>query len=143
MCSQNRAGSDVPDPTSSIHLSSVFPKKARIILRNSQNRPGSHLDGLVGVWLNTSGLESGLCTESSGSVSGRTQPARYQFPTFRLGSVLPETSRIKKLCKTSPDPVEFRLTVSGSGQTDPVRKQANVQDSSGPLLANASQPIRN
>ena len=32
--------------------------------------------------------------ESSGPVSGRTQPARYQFPTFRLGSVLPQTSRI-------------------------------------------------
>ena len=35
----------------------------------------------------------------------------------------------------------FWLTVSGFGQTDPVRKQANVQKSSGPLLANASQPI--
>ena len=26
--------------------------------------------------------------ESSGPVSGRTQPARYQFPTFRLGFVM-------------------------------------------------------
>ena len=77
--------------------------------------------------------------ESSGPVSGRTQPARYQFPIFRLCSVLPQTSRII-LCKTSADPIEFWLTVSGLGQTDPVRKQAGVQESSGPLLANASQP---
>ena len=41
--------------------------------------------------------------ESSGPVSGRTQPARYQFSTFRLGCVLPQTARII-LCKTSPDP---------------------------------------
>ena len=32
--------------------------------------------------------------------------------------------------------------MSGFGQTDPVRKQAGVQQSSGPLPANASQPIR-
>ena len=32
--------------------------------------------------------------------------------------------------------------MSGFGQTDPVQKQAGVQESSGPLLANASQPIR-
>ena len=36
----------------------------------------------------------------------------------------------------------FWLTVSGLGKTDPVRKQANVQESSGPLLADASDPIR-
>ena len=32
--------------------------------------------------------------------------------------------------------------MSGFGQTDPVRKQAGVQESSGPLLANASKLIR-
>ena len=79
--------------------------------------------------------------ESSGPVSGRTQLVRYQFPTFRLGSVLPQTSRII-LCKTSPDPVSFWLTVSCFDQTDPVRKQAGVQESSVPLPANASQLIR-
>ena len=56
--------------------------------------------------------------ESVVPVSGRTQPARYQFPTFRLGSVLPQMSR-KLLCKTSPDPIKFWLTVrfwpNGSG----------------------------
>ena len=75
--------------------------------------------------------------ESPGQVSGRTQPARYQFPTFRFGFVLPQTSRII-LCQTSPDLIEFWLTVPGFGQTDPVRKKTIVQESSGPLLANAS-----
>ena len=46
------------------------------------------------------------------------------------------------MCKTSTDPIQFWPTVSGFGQTDPVRKQAGKQESSGPLLANASQPIR-
>ena len=101
-----------------------------------QNRPGSDLDGLVRahlVW-----KQAGV-QESSGPVFGRTQPARYQFPTFRFSSVLPQTSRII-LCKTSREPVSFWLTVSGFGQMDPVRKQANVQESSGPLLANQCFP---
>ena len=34
------------------------------------------------------------------------------------------------------------MTVSGFGQTDPVRKLASVKESSGPLLANASELIR-
>ena len=32
--------------------------------------------------------------------------------------------------------------MSGFGQTDPVRKQANVQEPSGSLLVNAAKPIR-
>ena len=42
--------------------------------------------------------------EWPGPVSDRTQPARYQFPTFGIGYVIPQTSRII-LCKTSPDPI--------------------------------------
>ena len=79
--------------------------------------------------------------ESSGPGFGRTQLVHYQFPTFRLRSVHPQTSQII-LCKISPGPIEFWLIESGFGQTDPVRKQAGVQESSDPLLANASQPIR-
>ena len=51
-----------------------------------------------------SGSKPVCMQESAGPVSGRTQPAPYQFPTFRLGFVLPQTSRII-LCKTSPDPI--------------------------------------
>ena len=51
------------------------------------------------LWSGIAGVQ-----ESSGPVSGRTQPARYQFPAFRLGYVLPLASRII-LCKISPDPI--------------------------------------
>ena len=101
-CSQNQAGSFMPDPTFRIHFSSVFPKKAWIILRKTDPDP---------IWMAWSGFsqthlvwkQAGV-QESSSPVSGRTQPARYQFPTFRLGSVFPQTSRIF-LCKNHPDPI--------------------------------------
>ena len=47
--------------------------------------------------------------ESSGPVSGRMQPAHYQFPAFRLGCGLPQMAPII-LCKISPDPIWFWLT---------------------------------
>ena len=59
-CSRNRAGSYMPDPTSGIHFSSVFPKKAW------SGFGQRHL-----VW-KLAGVQ-----ESSDSVSGRTQPACY------------------------------------------------------------------
>ena len=122
------------------HAASVsvpfFPKTAWIILRKTD------LDPMWIVWsvfgqTHLVRKQVGM-QETPGPVSGRMQPARYQFPAFRLGSVLPQISRTI-LCKTSPDPIWFWLTVSGFGQTDPVRKQANVQESSGPVLANGSQ----
>ena len=126
-------------PTSRIRFSSVFPKKAWTILCKTD--PDQ-------IWMAWSGFgqmhlvrkQAGV-QESSGPVSCRIQRARYQFPTFRLGSVLPQTSQIT-LCKTSPGPIWFWLIVSGFSQTDPVRKQTGVHESSGPLLANVSQPIR-
>ena len=69
-------------------------------------------------------------------LAGCNRPAT----SFRLSdsdAFVPQTVRII-LCKTSPDPTWFWLTVSGLGKTDPVRKQTGVQESSGPLLANAS-----
>ena len=85
----------MPDPTSSIRFSSVFPKKARIILV-VQNRPGSYLNGLVRVWLNSfwSRSKAGV-QESADPVSGRRQPALYQsvshFQTrFRSSTDVPD-----------------------------------------------------
>ena len=75
VCSQNMAEQYMQDPTSSLRFISVFPKKAWIIL--CKNRPVSDLDGLVRVWPNASGSKP--VSESSGPVSGRTQPSRYQF----------------------------------------------------------------
>ena len=100
-----------PAPGHIVYARSDFPHPIQFSISKEgmdyivRNRPGSDLDGLVRVWTTASGLEASSCVQdSSGPVSGRTQPARYQFPTFRLGSVLPQTSRII-LCKTSPDPI--------------------------------------
>ena len=78
--------------------------------------------------------------KTSGSVYGRMQPASFQFPTFRLGSVLPQMTWII-LCKNRPDLIWCWLTVSGFGQTDLVQKQTSAQESSGSLLAKASKLI--
>ena len=106
-----------------------------------QNRPRSDLDGLVRAWPNTSGLEASRWAGIVGPVSGRIQPTCYQFPTFRLTSVLSQTSQITS-CKTSLDPILFWPIPLGFGPMDPVWKQAGVQESSGPLLANAFQLIQ-
>ena len=135
-CSLNQAWSYVPDPTFRISFSSLFPKKAWIILYKSD--PDL-------IWMAWSGFgqthlvwkRAGV-QESSGPVSGRTQLAWYQFPTFRLSLILLQTSWII-LCKTSLDLIWLWLIVSYFGQTDLVRKQANVQESSGLLPAIASQ----
>ena len=82
----------------------------------------SNLDDLLWFRPDASDLEARWCTRIIRHGSGRIQPAFYQFPTFRLGCVLPQTAQII-LCKTSWDPVWFWLTVSGLGQTDPVWKQ--------------------
>ena len=69
----------MPDQTFRILFSSVFSKKAGIILRETDPDP---------IWMAWSGFgqthlvrkQAGV-QESSGPVSGRTQPARYQFQT--------------------------------------------------------------
>ena len=119
-CSQTRTGSHMPDPTSRVRISgSIFQKKAWIMLRKTDPDPiwmvWSGFGQTCSVWKQAGGQES------LGLVSGRMQSAHYQFPTFRLGSILPHTSRII-LCKTSRDPIWCWLIVSGFGQMDPVRK---------------------
>ena len=138
-CSQNRAWSYEPDLTFRISFSSLFPKTTWIILYKTDPDliwmawSGFGQTHLVWKW---AGVQ-----ESLGLVSGRTQPARYQFPTFRLSFILLQTSWII-LCKTSLDPIWLWLIVSCFGQTDLVRKQANVQESSSLLPAIASQLTR-
>ena len=132
---QNSARSYLPDLTSCSFREG--PGHNFIV----HNRSGSGLGGVVRFWLSASGPEASRCSRIMGPSSRRTQPARYHFPTFSFGYLLPQTARII-LWKTSPDPIWFWLTVSGFGQTDPFRKQAGVQESSGQLLAKASGPIR-
>ena len=78
-----------------------FSKKARIILCKTDPDP---------IWTAWSGFgqthlvwKQASLQESSGSVSGRTQPARYQFPTLRLCCVLSQTTSRIIVCKTSQD----------------------------------------
>ena len=118
-----------------------FLKKAGIILCRTDPDP---------IWTVWSGFgqthlarkQAGV-QESSGPVSGRTQPARYHFPTFRLGSALPQTSRTI-LCKnqSGSDLVLADCAMFWPNGSSPDRKQAGVQESSGQKLANASDPIR-
>ena len=75
-----------------------------------------------------------------GQVPAECNLAHYQFPTFRLGSFLPQTAWTI-LCKTSLQLIWFWLTVSGLGQMDLVWKQAGVQESLGLLPANSSELI--
>ena len=74
-----------------------------------QIRPGSGLDGLNRFWPNSSGPEGSRCARIIWPGSDRPQPARYKFPTFRLGCFLPQTARII-LCKARLDPIWFWLT---------------------------------
>ena len=106
-----------------------------------QNRPRSNLDGLVRLGPDGSGPETSQCARIIGPSSGRMQLACYQFPTFRLGCILPQMAQTI-LCTSSLDVIWFWLTVSGFGPMDPVRKQAGVQESLSLLLANVSEPIR-
>ena len=120
---QNQAESYKPDPPSCIWFGFILPQKAWTIQCKTNTDP------IWMAWPSFGPMHMAQKQESSDLVSGRMQPARYQFPTFRLGSVLPQTSRTI-LCKTSPDLIWFWLIVSGFGQTDPVRKQAGVQEPS-------------
>ena len=123
----------MPDPTSHIRFGSVLPKKAWVIFE----KPTRVRSG----WLGQDFGLTHLVRKQAGVRSGITQHIPYQFPTFRLCHLL-QMARII-LCKTSPDPVWIWLTVSRFGQLmDPVWKQAGVQKASGPILANASEPVR-
>ena len=88
------------DPTSRTRFSSVFPKKAWVISCKTYPDP---------IWMAWSefgqthlGREQAGVQKLIGLVCGKVQQARYQFATFRLSSVLPETCRIIS-CQTSSD----------------------------------------
>ena len=102
-----------------------------------QNQPGNQSRWPGQVLAKHICLETSWCAGIIGPGSGKMQLAHYRFPTFRLCCVLPKTALII-LCKTSQDPIWIWLTMSGLGQTDPLWKQASLQESLGPLLANTS-----
>ena len=108
----------MPDPTSRIRFSSVFSKKAWLILCRTSPDP---------IWMAWSGFgqrrlvwkQAGV-QESYGPVSGRMHPARCQCPTFRLDSILPQTDNIVQNQPGSGQ-VLAKWIRSGFGQVDPVR----------------------
>ena len=98
----NRPGYQFP----TFRLSCVLPQTARFILCKASLDP---------IWfgLNASGLEASWCAKIiMPGLAECNQHACYQFPTFRLGCVLPQTAWII-LCKASLDPVWFWLHASG------------------------------
>ena len=64
-----------------------FPKKAQIVLCTTDPDP-------VRFWAHESGPEVSRCARITGPVSFTTQLARYQWPTFTIGYVFPQTARI-------------------------------------------------
>ena len=105
-----------------------------------QNRPGSDLDGLVRVWPNTSGLEASWC---AGIIwPGFWQDATGPLPVshfqtrFRSSTDVPDNivQNHPGSCLVLADCVRF--WPNGSGP------EASRQESSRPLLANASTLIR-
>ena len=50
------------------------------------------------------------------------------------------TDGLDHIVRTGPAPIWFWMAMSGCGQTDPVRKQAGVQESSGLVLAKRNRP---
>ena len=76
------AGSDFPIPI----RFRFFPKKAQTLLCKTDPDP-IWMHGLVRFWPNGSGPEASQCTRIiEPGFWGRTQPARHQFPTFRMRS---------------------------------------------------------
>ena len=53
-------------------------------------------------WPNVSGPEASRCARIIGSGSGRTQPARFQCPTFGLSCILPQTAWIIIIVQNQP-----------------------------------------
>ena len=120
---------------------SVQPESARVVyfarsdsphpfqFRFFQRRHGLYCAKPARIRSSWPGQGASRCAgkDQRGPVSGRTQPTRKQFPTFRLGSVLSQTSWII-LCKTSPYPIFVladcvRFAPNGSGpEAKPVCK---------------------
>ena len=126
-----------------IYARSNFPRPIRFHFSKEgmdhimQNWLRSDLDGLVMDWPDTHGLEACRCT-------GIIGPRFWQEATSPLPVFLCQT----QLCSSTDVPDHIVQNQPGSDlaltdcvrfwQTDPVQRQGSVQESSGPLLANAS-----
>ena len=114
VCGQSLTGSYISDPISYIRFGSVPPKKAQIII----------VVRFLGKRI-LSGSKPVCKTHRAWLWQSATDPLPVSHFQDRY-SVHPQMARII-LRKTRPDPIWFWLTVSGLGQTYPVRKQAGVR----------------
>ena len=113
-----------------------FKKRPDYIAQNRQNpiwMAWSGFGQMHVVWKQVS------VQESLGLALAECYRPSTSFPTLRLSCVIPQMAQIIT-CKTSLDPIWSRLTMPSLGQMDPAWKSATVQESSGSLLANASEP---
>ena len=95
-CSQNRAGSYMHP--------SQFPFCKEGMAHTVQNRPGSDLDGLARVCLNSSGLKASRCAGISGS--GFWQDATGPLPVSHFQTRFRSSTDVRiLLCQTGPDPI--------------------------------------
>ena len=95
-----------------------------------QTQPESNLDGLVRFRTNGSGLEANWCARIISLSSGKTQPACYGFPTFRLDFILAQTVPVI-LCKTRPDWMWFWLTWPNGSSLDASQCARIIRPASG------------
>ena len=95
-----------------------------------QNQPESNLDGLIRFRPNRSGLEANWCARIISPSSGRTQPACYGFPTFRLDCILAQMVPVI-LCKTRPDRMWLWLTWPNGSSPDASRCARIIRLASG------------
>ena len=87
-----------------------------------------------------SGLEPSWCAGIIGP--SFWQDATSPLPVFHFHAWLQSSTDIPGDTMQNQPRSDLALAVSGFGQTDPVQKQAGVQESSGPLLAIASELIQ-
>ena len=128
---------------------SVQPESGRIVSARSDFRHLSWFQRRPGpIWMAWSGLGQTHLAWKQAGVQESSDPNMVERNRNATSLSLSDSAaffhrRSGSYCgKTSLDPIWFWLTVSSFGQKDPVRKQAGVLESSGPVLANASEPIR-
>ena len=136
------AASVQPEPDRIVCAESDFPHPIRFhfskegLDRIVQNRPGSDLDDLVRVWPNASGQETSWCAGIIGT--GFWQNATGPLPVSHFQTWFRSSIDV-------PDNIVQNQSGSDLVLADCARfwsESSRQQESSGPLLAGASQPIR-
>ena len=130
---QNWAWCYMPDPTSCIRFSSVFPKKALIVLCKTD--PDL-------IWMTQQGF--GQTLVSRNHLARFWAGCKWLATSLPLSDLVVFSHRRPRSCCAKWAQVRFS---SGwlcpiLAKRDLVRKQAGVQESSGLPLANASEPIQ-